>query len=1650
MLLILYPNILWAAFVPEETARRVAVNHMNKTIQAKVLQLRQKESPDVEAEQRAVPKITVEQIAETFTATDKNILVYYVFNFSPQGWSIISADDVVYPVIGYSESGLYDPNVSNQPPAFTAWMGNVAAEIADAAARDLKGRPEAVEAWKQLSVAPDNFVPDLGELATAQSVLPLIQSTWGQGWDEDWPPYDNDSYNQYCPYIYTFVVCRDYCPTGCVATAMAQIMRYWQWPPFGRGWNGYNPPHPDFGWREMDFSRQDYDWSYSSMPLDGPSTAIARLMRDIGVAVEMDYTPSVSLALMTDAADAFGEYFRYKDPSYEERESDANAWVSKLKEELAASRPILYGAIDGEAGGHAFICDGYFRFPGPPFPFDAFHFNWGWDGNYDGYFALDSLTPDEYNFSDDHCAILGIEPNPYSGPLEVYVDDDYSSDGGNDGHDWHFDAFNRIQDALLVVDSGGTVYVSPGTYYEMIDFKGKAVRVYGVKGPKATFINGTDYYHVVKCVSGEGPDTVLEGFTIAMGRAYHPDNYYDMCGGGMLNIMSSPTVKNCWFTDNSADSDGGGMMNDQSSPTVIDCTFTYNSAEFDGGGMANYQSSPTVTNCTFINNWTQADGAGHGGGMYNRDNSSPTLTNCTFSNNTSSVFGGGMTNYDNSNPNVTNCTFTNNEAYLGGGINNRYSSPTLTNCTFLTNSVSYYGGGIYNDESSPTVINCTFCGNTAAEDGGGMYNWWNSSPTVINCILWDDTPDEIFNDSSDPCNPSEPNVSYSAIQGGWAGPGNIDADPCFVDASSGIVRLRHMSPCIDAGDNSAHNLPDLDLDGYSRIADGNLDGTAVVDIGAYEFQCLVHNVSRDRQYYSIQAAIEEANDADEIEVAPAVYSEAIDFKGKAVRLYSSDGPEVTIIDGTGHYHVVQCINKEDADTILDGFTITGGNADGSPPHDSGAGMWNSGSNPTVRNCTFTSNYASLRGAGMQNENSAPTVINCKFTGNYAQYYGGAVDNYPDSDAVFANCMFIDNLAGVHGGAVSNNLSSPILTNCTLVDNSLTSGAGGAVLSYDKCFTEITNCILWGNSPDQIVDWAGTGCLTTVTNSDVQGGWGGAGSNNIHADPSFVDATGDDFRLLLVSPCIDAGDNNAPSLSPTDLAGRPRVVDGDCDGSAIVDMGAFERQPEIHNITQDCWYVRIQDAIEDSNDGDEIEVAPGTFYESIDFNSKAVRLYSSEGPDLTIINGTGHYHVVQCVSGEGPNTIMEGFTITGGNANGSNLNERIGGGMYCENSSPTVMNCTFLRNEANREGGGMCNEDGSPTVTNCIFRDNTANSGGGMMCKEDSSPTVTNCIFRDNTATYVGGGMYNISANPTVSDCSFSHNTAGLKGGGIYNGLGRPTIINCTIIGNAATTVGGGMCNEISDPTMTNCIFRGNTAGDTGGAMMNWSSSPAVANCTIIGNTAATEGGGMYNESNSEPNVANSILWGNSPNQIVDVDVPDPNWDSSTTVICSDVQGGWVGTGNIDADPCFVDAHNPAPNSWNLRLTMYSPCIDAGDNNSVSADTADLDGDGDYNEPTPFDLNRFPRFIDDLCTVDTGDPGILGPPVLDMGAYEFLPADIDGSGAVDIRDLSEFALHWAETGCGRCGGANMTCEGNVDWSDLRELVAHWLAGTEPEL
>jgi predicted RNase H-like HicB family nuclease len=303
--------------------------------------------------------------------------------------------------------------------------------------------------------------------------------------------------------------------------------------------------------------------------------------------------------------------------------------------------------------------------------------------------------------------------------------------------------------------------------------------------------------------------------------------------GGMYNNGSSPTLTNCTFSGNSADGHGGGMWNNGSSPTLTECTFSDNLAGDGyiadygwGGGMYNEGSSPTLTDCTFSGNTAWVDG----GGMYNQD-SSPTLTNCIFNNNSAGYYGsgGGMYN-EGSSPTLTSCIFNNNSTGdygSGAGMHNEGSSPTLTNCTFAGNWADW-GGGMRNDYSSPTLTNCTFAGNEALYLGGGIYNGYSSPTLLTNCILWADSPDEVENAGS------TPSVTYSDVQGGYTGTGNINADPLFVDPGSADLHLGPGSPCIDAGDNEAPNLPAYDFEGDLRIVDGDRDGVAIVDMGVDE------------------------------------------------------------------------------------------------------------------------------------------------------------------------------------------------------------------------------------------------------------------------------------------------------------------------------------------------------------------------------------------------------------------------------------------------------------------------------------------------------------------------------------------------------------------------------------------------------------------------------------------------------------------------------------------------------------------------------------------------------------------------------------------------------------------------------------------------
>ncbi len=460
----------------------------------------------------------------------------------------------------------------------------------------------------------------------------------------------------------------------------------------------------------------------------------------------------------------------------------------------------------------------------------------------------------------------------------VYVDEDAT--GAQSGASWS-DAFISLQDALYV-SNDCEIRVAEGAYYPDKDsdysenkrtatFRLKSgVAIYGgfngtettreernwtdnitvlsgdidgndLTDPNGvvtttTGIMGTNSYHVLNG-SSVTETARLDGFTVTGGSAIGDDAASQ--GGGMYIATGSPALANVIFSGNSA-FDGGGMYNTSSSPMLTNITFSNNSAFEGGGGMLNNMySQPMLLDVTFSGNQVEY----YGGGMYNGSWASPVLTDVTFSDNQAGNNGGGMYNYWTS-PTLTNVLFSGNSAISswggetsGGGMYNFFnSSPTLTNVAFSGNQADY-GGGMWNESgSNPTLTNITFSSNLASI-GGGMYNA-ESSPTLSNSILWANTPEQVFNNSG-----SHPSFTYNDVQGGCpAGSTCIDlmnADPLFVDAAGGDLRLSPGSPAIDAG-NTAYITATLDLAGGPRFVDipaapnTGLGTPPLVDMGAYE------------------------------------------------------------------------------------------------------------------------------------------------------------------------------------------------------------------------------------------------------------------------------------------------------------------------------------------------------------------------------------------------------------------------------------------------------------------------------------------------------------------------------------------------------------------------------------------------------------------------------------------------------------------------------------------------------------------------------------------------------------------------------------------------------------------------------------------------
>jgi len=363
------------------------------------------------------------------------------------------------------------------------------------------------------------------------------------------------------------------------------------------------------------------------------------------------------------------------------------------------------------------------------------------------------------------------------------------------------------------------------------------------------------------------------------------------------------------------------------------------------------------------------------------------------------------------------------------------------------------------------------------------------------------------------------------------------------------------------------------------------------------------------------------------------------------------------------------------------------------------------------------------------------------------------------------------------------------------------------------------------------------------------------------------------------------------------------------------------------------YSTIQGAITASCDGDEIIVADGTYYESIDFKGKAITLRSMNGPGYTIIDGEGlESSVAVCTNGETWDTVLDGFTLTNG---------------------------TGTPYAGYRHGGGLFIHAAYPTVRNCVFEGNIAEAGGGVsVCM--GLGLIANCEFTGNEATFGGerggGGLHSLASSPVVYNCSFVGNLASgpASGGGIALTAGYPSIANCMFFGNEGT-FGGGLRNNNSEAVITNCTFAGNVSRnpDWGSGILSYNSGATVT-------------------------IVNSVFWGNtdgvSGDQIVD------EYGAETTVLHSIVQGGWEdgpGEGVIDEDPLFVD-----PDGGDLRLLPGSPCIDKGDSMAFLETGLDCDLEGNPRPVAGNQANYLGPFLRRVRANLIAD--------VDMGAYEFQP------------------------------------------------------------
>ena len=507
----------------------------------------------------------------------------------------------------------------------------------------------------------------------------------------------------------------------------------------------------------------------------------------------------------------------------------------------------------------------------------------------------------------------------------VFVDTD--ARGANDGSSWP-DAYLSLQDALQSSTMSDEIRVAQGIYR-----------------PDQHTVRARGGYALIE--SGDRSATFLlkNGVTVRGGFAGFGKPDPDARDVYLYKTILSGDLQG---------DDGPGFLNrTDNSIHVVTCTSTNLSCLLDGvtiaGGYANAKGLVPES---------------QGGGVYNTRNAALTVSNCTIHGNFAIAHGASIFSDINSKLILNNCKIFGNDANFGGGVYVYETETQITNCAFYDNTAKF-GAGMTVDKrklSQVSLKNCTFTGNRGRDGGGGIWLGGQNTMTLVNSILWNDSPDEIKLgalgiDGAD--------VSYCDVQGGWPGIGNIDVDPLFVDleglddipgTEDDDFRLSVGSPCIGAGDNSVFERFTLaDLGGNTRILD------QIVDMGAYEGAFrptsdvyYVNAVTGDdrnqgispkKALATVQAGIDATQNGNAVLVYPGIYTEGINFWGKAITVKgvpTKDG--IPILENPSDF-AVSFDSGEGPDSYLQNFVI----------RNSDLAVFIVGSSPTLNHLTLVNN-----------------------------------------------------------------------------------------------------------------------------------------------------------------------------------------------------------------------------------------------------------------------------------------------------------------------------------------------------------------------------------------------------------------------------------------------------------------------------------------------------------------------------------------------------------------------------------------------------------------------------------------------------------------------------------------------------------------------